>query len=78
MDLEDTNTMRYKHKHTKDKQTDREQIIDRAQRGGDGSQQEAKTGRSLLPDRRTVRSVSYSHKNLLPFILQHSVLPVNP
>lgn len=71
VDLEDTNTKRH---------TDRQQIIDRTQRGGAGSQQEAETDRSPLPDRRTGLSVSSSStaiNNLLPFIPLHSVLPVN-
>lgn len=77
MALEDINTKRYTET---DKQTARQQIIDRAHRGGAGSQQEAETDRSPLPDRRTALSVSSfsaAINNLLPFIPQLSVLPVN-
>lgn len=77
MDPEYTNTKRYA-----DRQSVRQQIIDRAQRGGAGSQQEAETDRSPLPERSAALSVSSSSSaainNFLPFIPQRSVLPVNP
>lgn len=79
MDPEYTNTKRYT-----DRQSVRQQIIDRAQRGGAGSQQEAETDRSPLPERSAALSVSSSSSsssainNFLPFIPQRSVLPVNP
>lgn len=74
-DLRDTKSKR-------ETQTDRHQIRDRHERGRAGSQQEAETDRSAPSDRRSALSVSSAPgtaiNNHSPFILQLSVLPVNP